>query len=222
MVFPLADPPACAHDGLLLCLTFEDGLDDGVARDFSERRLSAKAEGVAKVTRTIAMRSEGALELLPTNDVVSEYKNAFDVDHPFSIDVWIRRTTDPSNTEQYVLDLDMQYSIYVFGDGVYCNLLLDPGNVLVTAPIPRDGWHHFACILDGDEVRAVLDGQVHGTAVASGPLFKNGRGDLRLGGESYREPPDYRIFTGEVDNVRIWNRALTASQLTAFAVGDEN
>ncbi|HEX6087149.1 MAG TPA: LamG-like jellyroll fold domain-containing protein [Thermoanaerobaculia bacterium] len=89
-------------------------------------------------------------------------------------------------------------------------------------------WHHVAFTSDGRELRFYVDGRAVTTAtgISAAPLYgyalgydMPGHNDLTIGaydGDSCDLP-----FRGDVDEVRVWSRALSAAEVAARANGEE-
>ena len=73
-------------------------------------------------------------------------------------------------------------------------------------------WHHAAGTFDGTTVRLFVDGRQIGTGSPAGSAiaYDVPEGDGALG--TYPEPCDL-LFTGDLDEVRIWSRALPVSDI---------
>jgi hypothetical protein len=71
-------------------------------------------------------------------------------------------------------------------------------------------WTHLAMTWDGGVVRLYLDGAEVATHAATGSLA-TGTGELRIGGNSLQG----QFFSGIIDEVRIYDRALTPGQIGA-------
>src|SRR6185295_9947569 len=74
-----------------------------------------------------------------------------------------------------------------------------------------DQWIHFAMTWDGTSVRAFVNGVERATKSATGAqtTLMTGRTPLIVGGY----PPAY--FNGMFDELRVWNVARSAAELTA-------
>jgi hypothetical protein len=74
----------------------------------------------------------------------------------------------------------------------------------VTLPGSNNSWHHYAVVYDGTTARLYYDGQ----EVVSGPASLNtGNTSFRIGVWNGRE------FNGNIDEVRVWNKALDAQTI---------
>jgi hypothetical protein len=79
-------------------------------------------------------------------------------------------------------------------------------------------WHYAVVTNDGSNLRLYIDGvQVSVKATGGASPESSGTKPVRIGANSRVTPPG-NFFTGEVDEVRVWNDDLTAQQVTdAFA-----
>jgi hypothetical protein len=87
----------------------------------------------------------------------------------------------------------------------------------------NDGqWHYAVVTYDGSNVRLYIDGAQVATKSTSGASPEtSGTKPVRIGANSRVTPPG-NFFTGEVDEVRVWNNAKTAQQVTDAFVGSIN
>ena len=82
------------------------------------------------------------------------------------------------------------------------------------ATITVDEWHHLVLSYDQDYVRFYVDGiEVHNYQL--GLLIDNGDGNQRfkIGGNPW---DTYNSWNGEIDDTRIYNKALTASDISSI------
>jgi hypothetical protein len=83
-------------------------------------------------------------------------------------------------------------------------------SVTASSAIPSSTWTHLALTYDGATVRLFVNGVQVSSTSASGPIAVS-TGVLRLGAA----PNGSDFFRGLIDDVRIYNRALTATQIQA-------
>jgi hypothetical protein len=80
------------------------------------------------------------------------------------------------------------------------------GGHLSNTTITRDTWHHIAVVNNANAVTFYLDGSADGTATVAQDQFFDGMGcDSGTAGE---------CFTGYQDDVRVYTRALSSSDIT--------
>ncbi|MEV3973731.1 sialidase family protein [Streptomyces sp. NPDC050698] len=92
---------------------------------------------------------------------------------------------------------------------------------VTSASVSADGarndgrWHHLALRRGGGELTLVLDGEAIGTADVPGSVSRNSPFGVHIG-----QRMDSRAFlTGAIDDVRVWNRALSDKELASGASG---
>lgn len=81
------------------------------------------------------------------------------------------------------------------------------------AGVPTGSWHHVAGTFDGTELAVYIDGQSAATAAVKGSLSPAAGTNLMVGADPIN-PVDK--FTGAVDEVRVYSRALSAAEIAAL------
>ena len=79
-----------------------------------------------------------------------------------------------------------------------------------TRQLPLNAWSHLAATYDGATLRLFVNGAQVGSRAVTGALLTS-TGALRIGGNSIWG----EFFQGRIDEVRIYNRALTAAEIQA-------
>jgi len=146
-----------------------------------------------------------------------------------SIGAWIKTTeiwtcmifygTDDPNTtndgfgpaNELHLNMNDQYSPYYANAGVIGFSITGSPNVQLTgSAVDDDTWHHVAATWDkvANVVNLYLDSVLIASADYTGNDF-NLSGRIRLG----RPNADVRYYSGSLDDVRLYNRALSAAQI---------
>jgi hypothetical protein len=92
------------------------------------------------------------------------------------------------------------------------NFVLSDGTraAFTTGEFPLDAWTHVAATYDGSMLRLYVNGAQVAANAASG-TFPNTTGPLWIGGDQWAG--DY--FPGSIDEVRVYDRALTAPEIVA-------
>ena len=92
---------------------------------------------------------------------------------------------------------------FLFGDGANWHELKTTGN------LDAGTWYHVAGVYNGSTMKIYVNGVEKASKNQSGNISNTSR-SLRIGGcELY---PD-RVFDGKIDEVRIWNRELSAAEI---------
>lgn len=76
-------------------------------------------------------------------------------------------------------------------------------------------WTHVAGTFDGDSVNLYINGVLVNTLLFSGTLASSTNYDLKIGKLSDNQPGQLRYWTGNIDEARVWNRALTSAEISA-------
>jgi concanavalin A-like lectin/glucanase superfamily protein/PASTA domain-containing protein/Big-like domain-containing protein len=80
--------------------------------------------------------------------------------------------------------------------------------------LPLGVWTHLAVTYDGTTLRLYVNGVLRSSLTASGGIAAS-TAPLRIGGNTVFSVPGTEYFAGLIDEVRIYNRALSAAEITA-------
>ena len=95
-----------------------------------------------------------------------------------------------------------QCMVRTVGGGTYIDS--DVGGIII------GNWYHIACTYDGSIVSIYVDGELQNSASQSG-LLKVSSQHILAGANSTSPPSGF--FHGAIDDIRIWNRALSESEI---------
>lgn len=85
------------------------------------------------------------------------------------------------------------------------------------AAVNDGAWHHVAATVNGNSLQFYVDGVSNGSAITLAAVTTASSSPLRVG---FENSPDAstRYFSGQMDEVKIWSGALTATQIaTGYA-----
>jgi len=94
--------------------------------------------------------------------------------------------------------------------GVVHTLDIPPGSLFSNA------WYHLAATYDGTTMRVYLNGSPSGLASASGTIGYHPQAPVSLGNLVSAQRP----FYGGLDDVRIYDRAITAQEVVDLVIGN--
>ncbi|HSA74359.1 MAG TPA: LamG-like jellyroll fold domain-containing protein, partial [Nitrososphaeraceae archaeon] len=142
----------------------------------------------------------------------------------FSVAAWFKTSTDYDSNAFIVnkagASENLNYGIWMTNaEKVRAGFETSSGNaIFATSPLSySDGkWHYAVVTFDGTTVTLYLDGIPVGTRAASGTPDSGGEEPIRMGANSDALA---NFFIGNVDEVRVWNTALTAQQVTDAYTG---
>jgi len=178
---------------------------------------------------------DGALQLDGRDDYVAVSGVYYGLANNTGVTVaaWIR-TTNENDQIIFSFDRNEYWRLEINGPGAEAgkigwDLMTDAGQVdLAGRTRVDDGqWHHVAGVFDRGQVSIFIDGQVDATTRA-GNTFGTGNprfGFVGVGSEATtfdgdKAPESY--FDGEVDDVRLYTRALSAEEIARLAAHSSN
>jgi hypothetical protein len=137
----------------------------------------------------------------------------FDFTSTFSIEAWIRVTSFTQEWQTVISKGAEGPRIHRFGVSDFIAFGTGPANDLVSTVSVNDGnWHHIAATCNNGFKSLYVDGVLQGTQIVGTPLVTN-NDNVRIGSQ-INGYSTLRAFHGDIDEVRIWNKALTASDIT--------
>ncbi|TSC55221.1 MAG: hypothetical protein LiPW30_687 [Parcubacteria group bacterium LiPW_30] len=160
-----------------------------------------------------------ALYFNGTDSIVSApYNSALDLTNNITMSVWYKKDVGSGTNKWLLHKATVNTSYAMFIEGGLKMRLEHPSmqDCLVTEP-SEGVWHHAVSTYDGANMKVYVDGVLKNTCAATGNINLTG-GGIEIGMFS---SPGYYPFKGLIDEVRIYNRALTASEiLDLYKAGD--
>lgn len=165
---------------------------------------------------------ERALGFDGTDDYVSVADHAtlrFDSgSQDFSLFAWVKRAA--SGSAHYIIskeDADNDGYRLQFDSGNTLTCSVDTIDITSTRTITDTNWHHVGCVIDRDgNGQIYIDGLPDGSPVAISSEAMATTTALRLGSRSYSAA---NYFSGLIDDVRIYNYALSPEQTKSVMTG---
>jgi hypothetical protein len=145
--------------------------------------------------------------------------NDLDFTTAMTLEAWVYPTSSGGGSWRNVLIKERTngevYNLYSNADTnaptVYVVRSADPSQALDargTAQLPLNTWSHLAVTFDNTTLRIFVNGVQVGSRAVAGPLLTS-TGVLRFGGNSIWG----EYFAGRLDDIRIYNRALSAAEI---------
>jgi hypothetical protein len=198
------------------------GFDEGSGSTAQDRSGGGLHGTISGAIWTTGGRFGGALSFDGVNDWVTVADaNALDLTTGMTLEAWVYPTASGGGSWRNVLIKERAssevYNLYSNMPGniptVYVVRAAQPGtplNASGTSAVPLNTWTHLAATHDGTTLRLYVNGVQVGTRAVSGALLTS-TGALRIGGNSLWG----EFFQGRIDEIRIYNRALSAAQIQA-------
>ena len=206
----VAVPPA----GLVAGFGFEEGAGTAVA-DASGLGNNGSISGA---TWSTAGKNGKALSFDGVNDMVTVADaNSLDLTTGMTLEAWVRPTALGSAWRTVLFKEqpgNMAYGLYA-GNGSAPSAGLwigDERTAVGTGALPLNTWSHLAATYDGAALKLYVNGALVRTTAYAGSIVTSAS-PLRIGGNSVW--PEW--FAGLIDEVRVYNRALSATEIAALA-----
>ncbi len=209
---PRPEPVNPGTTNLVASYSFENNADDG-----SGKGLNGFVRGNPAFVEGIAGK---ALSFDGVNDYVDLGNNAaFDITGQITLSAWVK-PEDAGNGEHnpFVTKGDHTYAIKHASSNAIQFFIYDAGwhtaDVKVDSTFNGD-WHHVLGTYDGNEVKTYVDGILGATVAHKGSIqVQTHNASIATNSEETD-----RFYYGVIDEVRIYNRALSASEIR-FLVGN--
>jgi hypothetical protein len=152
-----------------------------------------------------------AINLDGSNDYVNcGNDSSFNITDSITLSALIKGTFNNSWDPIIAKGLDWQLTRGMGNEAFfYC---LGPGFIIGSTNINDDQWHHVVGVYDGLRLSLYVDGKLDSFKQASGSLMVSGS-NLCIGGSASTS------FNGLIDDVRIYNRALSVEEIRTLYSG---
>ena len=132
----------------------------------------------------------------------------------FTIEVWLYSGSfnPDSRIISGVTPGTAAYQLQIAGGRVTCDLTTQPYtniNFASAAILTPNSWHHLAMVRQSTTIQLLIDGVLDSSGSNSGATYQGTVGEIRLG----RRQGGCCPFPGILDEMRIWNRARTVSEI---------
>ena len=196
---------------LVAAYGFDEGSGTGLA-DLSGHGNAGTASGTTWSTAGKygdALSFDGISSLVTIADSAS-----LDLTTGMTLEAWVKPTTVSSawrdviykGTDVYYLEATSAVSSLPAGGATIGSSTL---NAYGTAPITANAWTHLALTFDGTNLVLYVNGAQAGNSARSGTILTSAN-PVQIGGDSLYG----QQFTGLIDEVRIYDGALSAAQIT--------
>jgi len=198
---------AARPKGLLAQWEFDEGKGD-IARDSSGRGHHAKIYGASWVRQGDGF----AISLDGHDDYVDCGKNqALGIRGPITVEAWIKPMRKAHGLA-CLLGTDLHTYLLTYSNTETCNFFIKSGsNGLKQNPLTIGRWNHVVATFDGDRMKMWVNGRNTGDQKSKFKSYEI-HGNFMI---ATRGREDLPHFKGLVDNVRVYNRAISGKEARA-------
>ncbi len=192
------------------------GFDEGTGTTTADSSGGGRNGTLTAATWTTAGKNGNALSFNGTSSWVTVADaTALDLTTGVTLEAWVNPTT-VSGWRTVILKeapSGLAYSLYANDNAPWPAATINTGAIDRTVPgttqVPLNVWTHLAMTYDGASLRLYFNGVQAGVLASTGSMITS-TGALRIGGNAAWG----EHFAGIIDDVRVYNRALTASEIT--------
>ncbi len=161
---------------------------------------------------------EGALEFGGGNYVNVPDSDSLDLIDAATVMCWFKLTADLTVTTRIMSKNNSIFIIFDFGLPNTLDFLVKPANDFVesTTTFELEEWYHFAGTFDGGDMKIYINGELEGEMGGAQGIEPSDL-DLWIGADDWQPPGS--SFTGAIDEVRFYNKALTEAQVKEAMAG---
>ena len=197
-----------ANPGLVAAYSFDDGVGASAVDDSGGGNVAA----LGGATWTTAGKLGGALQFAGSGPPVSVSDSpSLDLTNAMTLMAWVRPSALSAYWTDVIIKEDTAYYLQSDspeGKPTTGGTFHPFGPLRAGSALPLNQWTHLASTYDGANLRLYVNGLQVAIQPLTGPIQTSSL-PLRIGGHSvYGEH-----FTGTIDEVRIYNRALSASEV---------
>lgn len=196
---------------------------DGDALDSSQHGRNGEATALAfRANRFGFVDSAGQFDGVATRILVP-HPSAFNL-LPTTVSAWVtldeNESTDIGLVSNYYTASANGWGIFVSGNFVrswyYGSSGSVPTGVLQTSPLPKNQWRHLVATFDSSGGRLYLDGKPVADGAWSGSANASTSSLGLLLGEMLSQSGARKNFKGGIDDVRIFSRALSGTEVQSL------
>ena len=198
------------------------GFNEGTGTTLADQTGTGHTGTIAGATWTAQGKFGSALTFDGVNDWVTvNDANDLDFTTGMTVEAWVYPTASGGGSWRNVVIKERPggevYNLYANADTnapvMYVVRAAEPSQALDArgvASLTLNTWTHLAATYDGTTLRLYVNGSLVGSRAVANPLLTS-TGVLRFGGNSVWG----EFFAGRIDEVRLYNRALTVAEIQA-------
>jgi hypothetical protein len=217
---PDTAPASTLNDGLVSRWKLDEGSGttarDAVTASGNDGTLSGGTTWTKTGFPGAKYTNAGALTFDGTDGIANlGVKGIPAIDQAMTIALWVNYSAAPAMTQPFIgFGASGTGRLKVGFNGGQLAAWKGAGSTpLVSAAPPASGWHHLAYTFDGTTRRLYIDGSEKNSSTMAGETGAVAEAHIGSYGTQH--------FAGTLDEVRVYKRALTASEVMQLAGGNE-
>lgn len=192
--------------------------DEGSGSTTADSSGNGNTGTISGATWTTSGKYDDALDFDGTNDRVNvSDDDSLDLTTGLTIAAWVNRGTAGDEYETVVFknnsgNSDLVYLMYSESNTNQPGIWVNSSNFCKGTGLSTGTWIHLAVTYDGSNLKVFEGGTQVGESCSYTTAINTSTGQLSIGGNSIWG----EYFDGIIDDVRIYNRALSASEIQSI------
>ncbi|MBM3214327.1 LamG domain-containing protein [Candidatus Poribacteria bacterium] len=212
-------------NGLVLYLPFDEGSGE-IAKDESGNKNDGKFSGKVSWVAGKFGKAVKVTEDAPANMVVVKNSASLNLGKAASLVAWCNLESMPDSHNSIITKADT-WMIHLSNwrgpafewEPLFWTPAFVAWQTAASVNIAKSEWHHIVGTWDGKQVLTYIDGVEKGKYAQAGNSIADTPADVVIGRDS-RGCCNARKATMSVDDVMVWNRAITAAEVKEIYGGN--
>ncbi|MBN1360202.1 MAG: discoidin domain-containing protein [Sedimentisphaerales bacterium] len=194
-------------------------LDEGAGTEISDSSRYENDSNLASTTLAWTDgRINGALQFNGASDYVEFGRSeSLNIRDALAVTLWVR-TANVGNgaNEALVLKGEFTYGLRFTNANNLEFRIFSTGYQSIETPVTEafnDVWHHLAGVYDGSALMLYVDGELMASTASSGTINRDDNYYVNLGRNSQGDSNNRWWYSGAMDDVRIYSRALSQEEI---------
>jgi len=208
MLLSLCSWAAEIDESIVLYLPF----DEGKGKDTKDMSIYGHEANLVNDPEWVDGKTGKALEFDGSNYVMIPITDELQLSEIFTVNFWVMKAgQQPAEWNYMVAGGTLKWAVILNADQKVYVYTEDPAwsNALISDETLPDEWTHIAMIHDTDEaVEIYFNGELAGTGLRPAPVNPSD-GSIMVGARN----PGQEFFAGTIDEVALYNRALTIDEI---------
>lgn len=171
----------------------------------------------------LAQGGDASILLDGGDDWINCGTDSLDITSALTIEVWLKASSDQSNSYARILDkydffaqtgFNMVVEAPTSGGGIMLDFWATDGSknsVLGNTIVDDDRWHHVALTFDGDTVKIYIDGNLDEVASVGQKTIRQSLNNLGIGNNF--DGNTWFPYRGQIEEMRLWNIVRDVDQI---------
>ncbi len=210
------------NDGLLSYLKFDEtsGTKAADSSGYTNSGVLINGPSISTTVAPLRYTNARSLSFDGSNDKVTVSGSILSNLQQFTLSGWVRPTSAGSRIGFFGQNDVIEFG-FIDSSHILCYSAngAQPSWAFTSTTFPMNIWHHVACTGTSKAVQLYVDGVLVKGGVVAVSNYGSDTDPFNIGGSVFDSTGNN--FTGTIDDVRVYKRALSSGEIAALAAGSE-